>query len=36
MVDEYVSVIANRTWKFVDYPTDVKLIDYKWVDRIKF
>jgi len=36
MVNEYDFVIANGTWKLVDFSTNVKPISCKWVYRIKY
>jgi hypothetical protein len=36
MINEYDSVLANRTWNLVDFPPDVKPIGCKWVYRIKY
>jgi hypothetical protein len=36
MVDEHNLVLANGTWKHVNCPPDVKLVDCKWVYIIKY
>jgi len=35
MINEYDSVLANRTWNLVDCPQDVNPIGCKWVYRVK-
>lgn len=35
MEDEYNSLIANGTWILVDKPTNQKIIDNKWVFKLK-
>lgn len=35
MKDEYTSLIKNNTWELVDRPKNTKLVDNKWVFKIK-
>ena len=35
MIDEYLDLLRNNTWNLVPHPTDRKLIDSKWVFKVK-
>lgn len=35
MKDEYDAPIRNNTWEFVPYPANIKIIDKKWLFKIK-
>lgn len=35
MLDEYSSLLQNKTWTLVDKPANQKVIDNKWVYKIK-
>jgi hypothetical protein len=36
MVDEYMELMDNGTWKIVDFPLNVKPIRWIWVYHIKY
>ena len=33
---EYNSIMKNHTWDLVDFPTKCKVIDTKWVYKVKY
>lgn len=35
MIDEYLALIINQTWRLVDLPQDRKPIGCKWVFKLK-
>jgi len=36
MESEYNSIMKNKTWDLVDRPTKRKVIDTKWVYKVKY